>query len=355
MKSRAIPTICLGPTGNFQGTYNFLNLVSGLVIKRQSFNELPAPQSIINCVNSLAAKSVVSTNLIFANRKRVPFHWNTLPADIPDTRHHAPYPYPDIPAEILGVLIQQDADDYIPSANSDNPTGMDWTDLADAAAENADLATTMGLPPPPDIINIDDEDVFQLPLTQSVSPLNPTIPKVKPSPPPPSSPPTSCYPSRDRCPPTYLNDFVFTTVSPKKSLPQEYPYQAANVSTVDLAIQDERQMAHICHYVMTHTANSLYSDETVPSKNKQCSLKAGLKEFGARGHTAISKELAQLHTLKCFQPKDPATLTRDERCKALTSLIFLTHKKQVKLKLVAVQTAAPNATMLQKKKPQHQL
>ncbi len=33
MKSRAIPTICLGPTGNFQGTYNFLNLLSGLVIK----------------------------------------------------------------------------------------------------------------------------------------------------------------------------------------------------------------------------------------------------------------------------------------------------------------------------------
>jgi hypothetical protein len=106
MKSRAIPTICLGPTGNFQGTYNFLNLLSGLVIKRRSFDKLPAPQSIINRVNNIADKSGVSTDLIFANRKRVPYQWNKLPADTPNMQHYAPYPYPDIPAEIPGVLIQ---------------------------------------------------------------------------------------------------------------------------------------------------------------------------------------------------------------------------------------------------------
>ena len=33
MHSCALPTICLGPMGKFQGSYNFLNLVSGLVIK----------------------------------------------------------------------------------------------------------------------------------------------------------------------------------------------------------------------------------------------------------------------------------------------------------------------------------
>ena len=96
------------------------------------------------------------------------------------------------------MLIQQDEDEHIPSANSNNPAGTDWTDLADAAAENADLTTTMGLPPPPDIIDIDDEDVFQLPIPQTVSPLNPNIPKVEPSTVPPSLPPKSCYPSQER-------------------------------------------------------------------------------------------------------------------------------------------------------------
>jgi hypothetical protein len=33
MKTCRTPSICLGPTSNIQGTYNFLNLVTGLVIK----------------------------------------------------------------------------------------------------------------------------------------------------------------------------------------------------------------------------------------------------------------------------------------------------------------------------------
>ncbi len=37
MQSCALPTICLGPTGNFQGSYHFLNLLTGLVIKRRAF------------------------------------------------------------------------------------------------------------------------------------------------------------------------------------------------------------------------------------------------------------------------------------------------------------------------------
>ena len=83
---------------------------------------------------------------------------------------------------------------------------------------------------------------------------------------------------------------------------------------------------------MTHTANSTYSTATVPTKQKQYSLKAGLKQFCDRGHNAVSKELTQLHTLKWFQPKDPTTLTRDERRKALTSLMFLTQKRTGEVK-----------------------
>ena len=222
MKTRALPTICLGPTGNIQGTYNFQNLLSGLVIKRRLFTELPAPQSIINRVHSLAAKLGVSTNLIFADRKRVPFPWATLPDDTPDQQHHAPYPYPDIPAKIPGVQIHRDTEDDIPTATPNPPPGPDWNDLADAAAENADLDMAMVLPPTPEIIDIDDEDVLQFPITQPTSSLNPTLPKIEPSPSSPPmlpTPPTSRYPSRDRRPPTYLNDFIFTTVSQADSLP----------------------------------------------------------------------------------------------------------------------------------------
>jgi hypothetical protein len=113
MKSHALPTVCLGPTGNFQGSYNFLNLVSGLVIKHSSFI-IPAPQSIITHVNDLAAKSGVSTDLIFANQKYVPFSWDTPPKDTTVAQHTTPYPYPDIPTEMLGVMIERNDTGALP-------------------------------------------------------------------------------------------------------------------------------------------------------------------------------------------------------------------------------------------------
>jgi hypothetical protein len=69
MHSRALPAICLGPTGNFQGSYNFLNLVTGLVIKRHAFHEIPAPDSIVAHVTALATTSGVSGDLVFADRR----------------------------------------------------------------------------------------------------------------------------------------------------------------------------------------------------------------------------------------------------------------------------------------------
>jgi hypothetical protein len=68
MRSHALPAISLGPTGNFQGSYHFLNLVTGSVIKCRTFDELPEPQSVIDHVTALATTSGVSSDLIFANR-----------------------------------------------------------------------------------------------------------------------------------------------------------------------------------------------------------------------------------------------------------------------------------------------
>jgi hypothetical protein len=44
------------------------------------------------------------------------------------------------------------------------------------------------------------------------------------------------------------------------------------------------------------------------------------------------KELRQFHALCCFNPKDPKTLTRDDRHKALVSLMFLTEKRSGEIK-----------------------
>ena len=340
MQSRGLPTICLGPTGNIQGTYSFLNLSTGLVIKRRRFVELPAPDSVIQRVNDLAETSGVPTTLVFADRTKTPFDWpdnEPLPNSL-DTTPMAKYP--NIPAEMPGVLLERHIPAHDDQSPFDEPYQPDWFDLADEAAQNADLATTELLPPPPDVIEIDDVDdefVYTPPHTTT----SPFVKQEPTSPPTPPTPADSVLPSatpprpgaRARRLPRRFDDFhMFTTVADAHRQPPEYPYHTAGGTDVDLAIQDEERMAHICHFAMVHTATSINLAQLGQPTKKQYGLKAGLRHFGSRGDTAVTKELSQLHTMNCFRPRDPTTLTRDDRRNALTSLMFLTEKRTGEVK-----------------------
>jgi hypothetical protein len=137
---------------------------------------------------------------------------------------------------------------------------------------------------------------------------------------------TPHYPTCDCCPPYFLQDYIFTAVAEEHAKPPEDPYQTAGGTTVNLTIRDEYMMAQICHYAMTHTADSLYYADTIKPTKKQYGLKAGLCAFADCGSNAIVKELTQFHTLKYFKPRDPFTLIRVNCPNALTSLMFLKEK-----------------------------
>jgi hypothetical protein len=234
-------------------------------------------------------------------------------------------PYPDVSAEFPGVTLER----HIPTPPQ--PTSLakpDWVQLADDAAENANFEFTDLPPPPPEVINIDDKEVPPIPLTSQLPhqpKIEPPAASLSPLKMQPPSQRSSRYPSRERRPPQHLaQDDLFTTVTKEHNQPFKHPYQTAVGTVVDLAIKNEYMMAKVCHYVMTHTTNSLYCAQDIKPKKKQYSLKAGLKEFTNRGKEAVTKELTQFHTLKCFKPRNPSTLSRDEHRNALTSLMFLT-------------------------------
>ena len=145
------------------------------------------------------------------------------------------------------------------------------------------------------VINIDDEEFTPILLTSQL----PTQPKLEP---PAASLLTletqspiqlpSHYPSRVRRPPQHLaQDYLFMTVAEEHKQPPEHPYHTAGGTVVDLAIKDESLMAQVCHQVMTHTVNTLYCTQDIKPKKKQCSLKAGLKEFTNCGKEAVTKSL----------------------------------------------------------------
>ena len=52
---QSLGATCLGPKGNLQGSYKFLNLQTGKMILRHDFTPLPMPQEVIDHVNRLGA------------------------------------------------------------------------------------------------------------------------------------------------------------------------------------------------------------------------------------------------------------------------------------------------------------
>ena len=64
----------------------------------------------------------------------------------------------------------------------------------------------------------------------------------------------------------------------------------------------------------------------------QLSLREGLKHFGERGKQGALQEMKLLHDMRTFIPRDPKTLTLEEKRKALSSLIFLKEKSTGEVK-----------------------
>jgi hypothetical protein len=60
MISRTVGAISLGPTGNIQGAYNFMSLLTGKLIKARSFTPLPMPEDVVKQVERMGASNYSS-------------------------------------------------------------------------------------------------------------------------------------------------------------------------------------------------------------------------------------------------------------------------------------------------------
>ncbi|KAL7502164.1 hypothetical protein ACHAWX_000477 [Stephanocyclus meneghinianus] len=80
----------------------------------------------------------------------------------------------------------------------------------------------------------------------------------------------------------------------------------------------------------------------------QLNLKEGLKIWGEKGEKSAMKEMAQLHDMDTFVPRDPKSLTREERIKALSLLIFLKEKANGDKKSRTCVNGAPQQAYIKK-------
>ena len=94
------PAICCGPTGNLQGSYFFISLVTGLLIKRCKWSELPVPDAVIERVAYFADKSGSSPGIVFSNQHCQQYDWPDN--DIIGSDDTPMAIYPNIRADIPG-------------------------------------------------------------------------------------------------------------------------------------------------------------------------------------------------------------------------------------------------------------
>ena len=83
----------------------------------------------------------------------------------------------------------------------------------------------------------------------------------------------------------------------------------------------------------------------------QYSINKGLKEFDEHGEEAVVKELSSLKDMDTFFPMDTETLTKDQRVKAISSLMFLKEKRDGTIKGEPVPLALHSVHTSRKKMP----
>ena len=68
---------------------------------------------------------------------------------------------------------------------------------------------------------------------------------------------------------------------------------------------------------------------------QQFNLRAGLKKFGKEGKVAVKKEFTQIQDMVTYVPMDASKITEAQKQAALKFLIFLTEKRDGRMKSCA--------------------
>jgi hypothetical protein len=144
MAPRTHAAIELGPTGNMQGSVKFYCMNTGRVLKRRSFTPMAMPDRVITCINSIGLCKKQGREFCFHNCHQEPYKWtDEVPEDDLDIQglQEESVPYPDVSAELPGVLLEDDIADLQVIMDDLKP---DFAELVVAALDNAGCVTSLG-------------------------------------------------------------------------------------------------------------------------------------------------------------------------------------------------------------------
>jgi hypothetical protein len=292
--ARTVGAICLGPTGNIQGSYKFLNLRTARLITRRRWTTLPMPQEVIDRVNQLGKAEGQPELLNFYDRKGRLIGDSEI-AGVPSTTDT--HPTTDQDDNGLGDLNTPDVQANNRAYEELQPTQHDY----DQPDQQQDSLDTSDQQQPHPVEHTEHE--LHTPLDQ-IEPEVTNQPMLDPG-------ATPIVPERRS---------LRVRSKPQRLVPTfgSKTYQSTTAVTTHLVHPDEhmdQEFILVAHYIMT-----------------QYSMKAGMKKFKERAEEAVSKELSQLHHRDTFEPVNPSNLSNEERKQVLESHLFLKEKRDASVK-----------------------
>ena len=120
-----VGAICLGSTGNIQGSYEFLNLCTSKKITCHKQTVLLIPQDVIDCINQLGKIDGQPKLLTFFDCKG---------SSVNNSEGSSPA---DTPAEFAGVPAKEQAED--PPTQETKPTTLGDSDIQVMPKDKQDI------------------------------------------------------------------------------------------------------------------------------------------------------------------------------------------------------------------------
>ena len=331
MQSHTTGAIALCPTGNHQGGYYFMSLISGHWLIHNHWMELPLPQDVINCINALSHQSQAQHDFSFAWRHGSLIIDLDAPDDDPVDPDYAPSDSESDADDDLSFVSDGD----LPAAgvddidiNHDNDINTDDTDDAHDANDANDMAS------PPD--QLDYTDVggpFEQLAVDNNKPEQQAIVA-------PNEHEAELENNVDHVKHAEVDDIDHaknTGVAPTDHAKNTGVGPIPEVEDMDSDNEEEtgkdemaqkygeRWHGHDLWPHKPHDYSHLYSD-LEHTMFMQYNVKKGLKLFSKAGTSAMVAEMQQLHDHGVIVPKHTNMLTHEEKWQSLKYLILLKQK-----------------------------
>ena len=332
MAARTVGAIALQPTGNQQGGYWFMSLLSGRILNRIHATKVPMPTEVIHRLQDLADNQEVYPELAFGNRDN-----RLIMTDITDDEEDQDAYMPSIPddetlrydnSETMVPDADQDAGSFNPlTASHIIPQQPDIPNQPTEHDRTNDDIEIHSIPTMSDMTYTQPEQQIEQDLDDGHHASLPTHQEQEEEPDIEAQAEELESTTHDPSDEQVNNDIAVQNTDHELEQRMNEQY-GARTTRWNLRACKQRNYEHKygTDADIYLTKSELYDPNVA---TPQMSMRQGLKLFGEGGVQAVKAELNQLHQLKVIRGKK---LSPTQQKEALGYLMFLKRKRGGKIK-----------------------